>query len=151
VRALSEVQEAIRQKLLRQQALELVAKQGKTLLEQLQRGDKTELNWVAVQPVTRAQHGSLDRETVRKVFQADAAKLPQYVGGETPDGYQLVRIDAVNEGEKLDDAKRARYVQQLRQMTGEEMFRAYLADARQQATIKVNLPESAPKNETEQP
>ena len=151
VRALSEVQEAIRQKLLRQQALELVAKQGKTLLEQLQRGDKTELNWAAVQPVTRAQHGSLDRETVRKVFQADAAKLPQYVGGETLDGYQLVRIDAVKEGEKLDDAKRARYVQQLRQMTGEEMFRAYLADARQQATIKVNLPDSAPKNETEQP
>ena len=151
VRALGEVQEAIRQKLLRKQALEFVAKQGKTLLEQLQRGDKTELSWVAVQPVTRAQHGSLDKETVRKIFQADAAKLPQYVGTETPDGYQLVRIDAVKEGEKLDDAKRARYVQQMRQMTGEEMFRAYLADTRQQATIKVNLPETAPKNETAQP
>ncbi len=152
VRALDEVQEAIRQKLLRQQALELAAKQGKTLLEQLQRGDKPALNWVAVQPVTRAKHGSLDKELVRKIFQADATKLPQYVGTETSqDGYLLVRIDAIQEGEKPDDAKRASYAKQLRQMTGEEIFRAYQADIRQQATIKVNLPESAPKDETAQP
>ena len=54
----------------------------------------------------------------------------------------LVRVDAVKEAEKPDDAKRARYAQQLRQMTGEEMFLAYLSDAKQQATIKVKLPEA---------
>ncbi|OGT01739.1 MAG: peptidylprolyl isomerase, partial [Gallionellales bacterium RIFCSPLOWO2_02_60_31] len=70
-RALDEVQEAIRQKLLHQQAMELAAKQGKMLLEQLQRGDKSALNWTAAQTVTRAQHGSLDKELVRKIFQAD--------------------------------------------------------------------------------
>jgi len=152
VRVLGEVQETIRQKLLRQQALELAAQQGKTLLEQLQHGDKPALNWVVAQPVTRAQHGALDKELIRKIFQADAAKLPQYVGAETPqDGYMLVRIDAVKEGENPDDAKRTGYAQKLRQLTGEEMFRAYLADAKQQATIKVNLPETAAKNETAQP
>ena len=66
-------------------------------------------------------------------------------------GYMLLRIDAVKEGGKPDDAKRAGYAQKLREMTGEEMFRAYLADTRQQATIKVNLPETASKNETGQP
>jgi len=143
VRALEEVQEMIRQKLLRQQALELAAKQGKALLEQLQRGDKPALNWAAAQSVTRAQHGALDTDMVRKIFQTDAAKLPQYVGAETPrDGYVLVRIDAVKEAGKPDDAKRAGYAQQLRQLTGEEMFRAYLSDAKQQAAIKVNLPET---------
>ena len=144
VRVLGEVQELIRQKLLRQQAMELAIKQGKTLLEQLQRGDKPALNWSAAQTVTRAQYGSLDKELVRKIFRASAAKLPQFIGAESAQsGYVLVRIDAVKDGEKLDDAKHARYAQQLRQMIGEEMFHAYLADAKQQAAIKVDLPGAA--------
>jgi peptidyl-prolyl cis-trans isomerase D len=89
---------------------------------------------------------------VRQIFQANAAKLPQFVGAEVAqNGYVLVRIDAVKEGEAINDAKRARYTQQLRQLTGEEMSHAYLADAKQQATIKVSLPEAVPKNETVQP
>lgn len=146
VRTLNEVQETIRQKLSHQQALELAAKQGKTLLEQLQRGDKPVLKWGAAQSVTRAQHGSLDTGLVRQIFQANAAKLPLYVGAEdAQNGFVLVRIDAVKEGETINDAKRAQFARQLRQLTGEEMFQAYLADAKQQATIKVNLPEKAPE------
>ena len=143
IRTLDEVLETIRQKLLHQQALELAAKQGRALLEQLQRGDKPVLSWAAAQTVTRARHGSLNADMIRKVFQADATRLPQYVGAETPqDGYVLVRIDAVKDAEKPDDKKRAGYAQQMRQLTGEEMLRAYMADAKQQAAIKVNLPET---------
>jgi len=143
VRALNEVQEAIRQSLLRQQALELAVKQGKSILEQLQAGSKPALSWGPAQSVTRAQHGSLDTGLVRQIFQANAASLPQFVGAETPqNGYMLVSIDAVKEGAAVDDAKRARYVQQLRQLTGEEMSHAYLADVKRQATITVNLPEA---------
>jgi peptidyl-prolyl cis-trans isomerase D len=148
VRALSEVQEMIRQKLLRQQALELSAKQGKSLLEKLQGGAKPALNWGTAQSVTRAQHGALDAGLVRQIFQANTTKLPQYVGAEVAqDGYVLVRVDAVREGEAISDEKRARYVQQLRQLTGEEISHAYLTDARQQATISVSLPDVVPKNE----
>jgi peptidyl-prolyl cis-trans isomerase D len=147
VRPFTEVQEMIRQKLLRQQALELAAKQGKSMLEQLQGGSKLTLSWGTAQNVTRAQHGSLDMGLVRQIFQANAAKLPQFVGTEDmQNGYVLVRIDAVKEGEAINDAKRARYAQQLRQMTGEEMSHAYLAEAKQQATIKVNLADAVPKN-----
>ena len=143
VRVLGEVQEMIRQKLLRQQALEMATKQGNTLLEQLRHGDKTALNWTAAQTITRAQYGSLDKEMVRKIFQANAAKLPQFVGAESAqNGYMLVRIDAVKDSAKPDEAKLVRYAQQLRQMSGEEMFQAYLSDAKQQATIKVTLPET---------
>jgi len=82
----------------------------------------------------------------RQIFQANAARLPQYVGAEdAQNGYVLVRIDAVKEGGAINDAIRARYAQQLRQLTGEEMFQAYLSDAKQQATIKVNLPEKVPE------
>lgn len=142
-RAFSEVREMINQKLLHQQALELAAKQGKTMLEQLQRGEKPEISWAPAQNITRAQRSTLDAGLVRQIFQANAARLPQYVGAETPqNGYVLVRVDAVKEGDKPDDAKRARYLQQLHQLTGEAMFMAFLSDARQQANIKVNLPAS---------
>jgi len=143
IRTLDEVQETIQQELLRRQAVELAAKQGGALLEQLRRGDKPALNWAAAQTVTRARHGSLNADMIRKIFQADATGLPQYVGAETSqDGYMLVRIDTVKEAEKPDAKKRAGYAQQMRQLTGEEMLRAYLADAKQQAAIKVNLPET---------
>jgi len=145
VRAFGEVQESIRQNLLHQQALELAVKQGKSLLEQLQAGGKPAISWGAVQSVTRAQHGSLDMGAVRQIFQADPARLPQYVGTESGlDGFTLVSIDSVREGAAVDDAKRARYDQQLRQLTGEEMSRAFLADARQQAKIRINMPDTAP-------
>ena len=145
LRPLNEVHEQIRQKLLSQQAQELAVKQGNSLLEKLQGGSNLKLSWGAAQSVTRAKHGSLDMDLVRKIFQANADKFPQYIGTElAQSGYMLVRIDAVKEGDAIDDAKRARYAQQLRQLTGEEMFRAYLADANQHAAIKVNLPETVP-------
>jgi peptidyl-prolyl cis-trans isomerase D len=141
VRAFGEVQEAIRQKLMHQQALLLAAKRGKAMLEELQKGEKPALAWGATQSVTRAQHGTLDMDLVRQIFQASAAKLPQYVGAEDPqNGYVLVRIDSIKDIASIDAAKRAQYAQQLRQMTGDEMFRAYLSDARLQAAIKLNLP-----------
>lgn len=145
LRPLNEVHEQIRQKLLSQQAQELAVKQGNSLLEKLQGGNNLKLSWGTAQSVTRAKHGSLDMDLVRKIFQANADRFPQYIGTElAQSGYMLIRIDAVKEGDAIDDAKRARYAQQLRQLTGEEMFRAYLADANQHAAIKVNLPETVP-------
>jgi peptidyl-prolyl cis-trans isomerase D len=144
VRSLSEVQESIRQTLLRQKALELAVKQGRATLEQLQGGGKPALSWGAGQNITRAKHGTLDIGLVRQIFQANTAKFPQYVGAEdAQNGFLLVRIDDVKDGEPVDDAKLARYEQQLRQLTGEELSFAYLADAKQQAKIKVNLSQAA--------
>jgi peptidyl-prolyl cis-trans isomerase D len=138
-----DVKEAIRQKLSRQQAQVMAVDQGKSTLEKLQGGHKPSLNWEASQTVTRSRHGTLDMGLVRQIFQADAEKLPQFVGAEAPqNGYIVVRIDSVKEGEAINDEKLVRYAQQLRQLTGEEMSRAYMADAKQLATININLPET---------
>jgi peptidyl-prolyl cis-trans isomerase D len=150
VRALNDVSESIKQKLLHQIALDKAVKQGRMLLGQLQQGDKPALDWSAAQTVTHAQRGALDVEMVRQLFQVNGAKLPQYVGAESHDGgFILVRVDAIKNGDKPDDVKRARYAQQLRQMTGDELFQAYIADAKQNAKIKLKLPEAV--TETEKP
>jgi peptidyl-prolyl cis-trans isomerase D len=144
VRSLAEVQDVIKQKLLNKKALDMAVKQGKMLLGQLQQGSHPALDWSVAQTITHAQHGALDVAMVRQLFQADSSKLPQYVGAESPQGgFVLVRLDAIKNGENPDDVKRARYAQQLRQMTGDEMFQAYMADAKKNAKIKLKLPEAA--------
>lgn len=146
---LSEVQANIRQRLAREQAVGAAVLQGKAALAELLKTGKTTLKWVDAQTVTRSQHANMDMNLVRQVFQVNAAKLPQYVGAELAQGgYAIVRVDAVKDGDKPDENKLGRYAQQLRQMSGEEMFQAYLADARAHATIRVNL-SAVPTNKVE--
>jgi peptidyl-prolyl cis-trans isomerase D len=135
-RPLKEVEEDIRQKLLRKQAMELAVKQGQEILAQLQRGDKTNMNWTVPVAITRDQRAGLDINLVRQVFQAKVNVLPAYVGLENAqNGYTLVRVDAVKESSAIDDNKRTHYMQQLRQITGDEIFRAYLVDAKKHADV----------------
>lgn len=143
-RSYTEVRETIRQKLQKQQALELAARQGRSLLEQLQSGKgKPNVVWGAVQEVTRSKHGSLDIGLVRQIFQADPSRLPLYVGAEDgQNGFVLVKVDAIKDSAAIDESKRKRYTGQLRQLTGDEIARAYLADARQHADITINLPQN---------
>jgi len=142
-RTLGEVQGAIRQKLLNQQATEAAVKNGTATLEQLQSGNNVKLKWSNTETISRGKLGSLDAGLAQLVFQASAASLPQYVGAEAPQGgYKLVRVEAVKEGEAITEGKRALYMQQLRQITGGEILQAYMADAKKQAAIKINLPEN---------
>ncbi len=137
-RSLADVRDAIRDKLLRQRAAELAAKQGQAVLAQLQHGEKVALKWGAAETVTRMQPPRVDPKLANLVLQADVAKLPVYVGVETAQGgYAIARVDSVKETGPIDDAKRASVLAQLRQMTGEELLRDYLADARKEAKVSV--------------
>jgi peptidyl-prolyl cis-trans isomerase D len=140
IKALSDVQALIQEKLAREQAAALAVEQGKATVEQLQKTGKTTLTWSPSKSITRGQYGDLGIELVRQVFQANTGKLPQYLGVENAQGgYTVVRIDSVKDGDKPDEVKRERYVQQLRQLSGDELFQAYIADAKSRASIKVNL------------
>lgn len=136
---LDEARELIRKKLQQQHAMELAAGKGKAMLAELQGGGKPVLSWDGVQSISRNNHPGFAPEVVRRIFGANVTSLPQYVGVDVPGtGYIIVRIDAVKEVEGVDDVKRANYVQQLRQMSGAEMFQAYLKEAHGLAKIEVN-------------
>lgn len=134
VRPLSEVSAMIQQKLEKLQAKEMVAQQGNKLLEQLQRGEKAGVNWKAAQNITRTQRG-IEPELLRAIFRADAGKLPAYVGASGQSGYMLARVDAVKDPAQSDEFKLGGYEQQIRQITGEELLTAYLADLKKRADI----------------
>jgi peptidyl-prolyl cis-trans isomerase D len=146
VRPLSEVASGIRSKLQRQQAVELMAKQGGELLSRLQQGEKVNVSWQAAQGITRAQHPNVDFELTKLVFQAGVTKLPVYVGVRTvQNGFALARIDAVKDIAQVDEGKRNRYSQQIHQIIGDELLQNYLADAKKHASIKMKTFEAEKK------
>ena len=138
-RPLKEVASAIRHKLQRQRAQEMAVKKGKKILADLQKGKKVSLRWTAAKSVTRPRHPGLEPGLARQVFQAKTDKLPVYAGTESTqgEGYLLAQVDAVKPVGKITDAQRARYEQQLRRVTGDELLKAFLADARKHAKIKM--------------
>lgn len=136
VRPLAEVASDIRNKLLRQQAQQNATKQGEALLGQLLRGEKAQVAWKPAQSITRAQHADMKQEVAQAVFRADVSKLPAYVGIEdAQQGYVIARIDTLKQVADIEEAKRSRYTQQIRQITGEELLMAYLSDAKKRADI----------------
>jgi peptidyl-prolyl cis-trans isomerase D len=134
-RPLAEVSASIQLKLQRLQASDLATQQGKKLLEQLQRGEKANVSWKMAQAATRNQRTGIEPELLQVVFRADTGKLPVYVGVDSPKGYLLARIDAVKDAASIDEGKRSRYAQQIRQMTGDALMMAYMADAKKRANI----------------
>jgi len=142
-----EVQSAIRQKLQRLQSQDLALKEGKSVLGRLQKDEAVNVEWKSAQSVTRSQHVALDNELTREIFKANPTKLPSYVGIENAQGvYMLARINSVKEIDSIDEAKRARYLQQLSQMTGEELLQSYLADTRKHASIDISPIDVADKS-----
>lgn len=138
VRPLKEVASGIRKLLQHQVALKAADEQGKQTLASLQAGEKPKLVWKTAIKLSRSQRSDLDPALLRQVFLADAGKLPAYVG--VPDaktGFVIARIDAVKDVADIDPAKRERYKQQMRQVTGEALLSAYLADAKSGAEITI--------------
>lgn len=138
VKALAEVKEAIQNKLMRQQALAELAKDGAAMLGSLKQSEKVNISWQAAKTITRSQHPGLDAGVAQAVFRESVTKLPAYVGVESgANGYVLVRVDAVKDIVEVDDGKRQQYTQQVAQITGEEILQAYLAEARKHADISI--------------
>ncbi|MDH4284519.1 MAG: SurA N-terminal domain-containing protein, partial [Gallionellaceae bacterium] len=107
LRPLAEVSESIQQKLRRQQARELLLKQGATVLAQLQNNEKLSRDWKAVPAITRVKHAGIERELVRQIFQVESSKLPAYVGAENAQGnFVLARVESVKEADAIENAKR---------------------------------------------
>jgi peptidyl-prolyl cis-trans isomerase D len=130
----------IRAQLESQQAAAMAVKHGMQVERQLQSGENPKLKWDVLRSITRSEHGSFDQSVTRKIFQASIEELPQYVGSKTSNGdYMVVRIDEVKEGDAISREKRESYIHQLRKMTGDEMGKAYLSLANEQADISLNI------------
>ena len=138
VRPFQEVASGIRKLLQQQAALQAVEEQGKQTVAALLAGESRKLVWKTALKLSRSQRSDLDPALLHQIFLADTGKLPAYVGVvDAQSGYVIARIDSVKDAEGVDPLKRARYTQQMRQVTGEALLSAYLADAKSGADIEL--------------
>ncbi len=138
-RPLAEVKDEIFTQLQRKGAAELAAKEGQARLAELQQGKSLALTWDKPREFTRQQRqpGFTD-DAVTKIFRADAAKLPAYVGATNEKGgFGIYRITKVTNPELKDDAvKNAN--NQLAGEVSRELFTSYLAALKKKSEVVIH-------------
>lgn len=131
MRGFDEVSGEIAKKLQRKQASDLAVKAGKEALAKLQKGEEASVTWGVPLALSRQRPAGLPDFAVRPAFQADASKLPAYVGVENPrGGYLILRVNKVIDAPAATEAQRRLYGDQLRQLLAQEQLNAFLASAK---------------------
>jgi len=136
-RKFDEVKDEIARLLRQRESSELAYKDGLAKLESLHQGGNPGVRWGAVRSIARRDAQGLSTDALRRIFAADASKLPAYVGVALPDaGFLLVRISRVVDVQpgELD----AQSAGGIAGMVGAAQFDAYVSNLRGRADISVN-------------
>ena len=132
------VKVAIETMLKRQEAQAQARKDGEARLEALRKGED-KLAWGAVKRVSRLDHGALPPAAVPTVFRMETAKLPAFAGVELPgSGYTLFRLNKVEAGEALDEARKQAMLSQLANLEMQEEVQSYLSALRSRYKVEIN-------------
>lgn len=132
------VKNGIETLLKRQEAQAQARKDGEARLEALKKGED-KLVWGAVKRVSRLDHAALPPAAVPTVFRMETAKLPAFAGVELPgSGFALFRLNKVEAGEALDEARKQALLGQLASLEMQEEVQSYLAALRSRYKVEIN-------------
>ena len=136
-RPLEEVKDDVVKQLTDSEAAALARKDGAVRLEAVRKGDVSSLKFSPAKMISRENSQGLPAEGVNRVFRAEVASLPAYVGADTTAGYAIYRIGKVVVAPA--DANREKGMQvELGRMSGAQEFRAYVASLRGAGKVQIN-------------
>ncbi|WP_175734950.1 SurA N-terminal domain-containing protein [Burkholderia ambifaria] len=137
VPAFDTIKDAVRQKVVAEQATELAKKDGAAKLAELQKSKSTD-GFTPEQKVSRMQSQGLTPAALSAVYKVDAKTLPAYVGVDLgADGYAIYRVNAVIPGTAVDPQQLAAAQQQMAQVEAQSEGEAYLAALRDRSKVKL--------------
>jgi len=142
-RPFEQVKDEIQRQLVAKQASEQAQARGREKLAALEAGKSEKAEGITFgAPVTlrrnQMQPGFPPEATVR-IFQADPAKLPGYVGAANErGGYSIYKILNAITPPPPDPAKLAAAATRIGEMQSRELFDAYVATLKAKADIKIN-------------
>jgi peptidyl-prolyl cis-trans isomerase D len=142
-RPFDEVKDEIRRQLVRQAATHLASNAGREKLALLEQGKTDREAGVAfAKPVAivrnRLQPG-FTPEALTRIFQADATKLPRYIGTASDrGGFAIYRLNKVIQPAEADPAKLAAARTRIAEMQNREVFDAYVNALKAKAKVEVN-------------
>ena len=139
-RPFDEVKSEIRRQLEARAAGELAQKAGQEKLVLLESGKDAGLNFAKPLTVTRNQQPQqgLSPDALTRIFQANAEKLPAYVGATGPAGFSIYKVIKVLPTPPADAERLASFNNRIGDQVGREMFNAYLAALKSKADVKIN-------------
>ncbi len=142
-RPFEQVKDEIQRQLVAKQASELAQARGREKLAALEAGktDKAEgITFGAPVTLRRNQmQPGFPPEATLKIFAADPAKLPHYVGAVNErGGYSIYKIVNAITPPPPDPAKLAAAAARISEMQSREIFDAYVATLKSKADIKIN-------------
>jgi len=141
-RPFDDVKDEIRRQLAQRAAAEMAQKEGRDKLAMLVAGksDK-DAGVVFGKPLTVMRNqpqAGFPPDALARVFQADAAKLPQYTGAPSERGFSIYKVLKVTLPATVDAAKLAAASSRVGEMQSREIFDAYVAALKAKADVKIN-------------
>lgn len=150
VRPLAEVQDAIRARVLQEEATRLAKAAGEARLAAVKAsGDAA--GFGAPQIVSRTKQPPFNQTGAIAVLKADTSKLPAYVGVELPgQGYAIYRINKVMQSAP-DVERRKAEAQQIGNVVAQQEVYGYVEALKKKAKVKIKRPVAAPASTTPAP
>jgi peptidyl-prolyl cis-trans isomerase D len=142
-RPFDEVKDEIRRQLVHRAGSEKAQQEGRDKLARLTHGasDK-EVGVSFAAPVTLLRNQpqpGVTPDALTRVFQADAAKLPQYVGlPNERGGFSIYKVTKVINPPAPDDAKVAQASSRIGEQVGRELYNAYVGALKAKTEVKIN-------------
>jgi peptidyl-prolyl cis-trans isomerase D len=141
-RPFAEVQDEIRQQLVRKAASELAQKAGREKLALLAQGKEREAGVAFGKPVTLTRNQPLPgftADALKTIFEADPRKLPAYSGapGERG-GFSIYKVENVIDAPPPDAAKLQAAGARVGSEIGRELMTAYIGALKADSEVKIN-------------
>jgi len=139
-RTFDDVKVDIRRQLERNAASELAQKTAKEKLALLEQGKDAGLSFGKPVTLTRNQaQPGFPPDALIKIFQANASKLPAYVGAPAERGaFSIYKVTQVVTAPAPDPERLKAFNNRVGDQVGHELFNAYLASLKTKADVKIN-------------
>jgi peptidyl-prolyl cis-trans isomerase D len=139
-RPFDDVKVEIRRQLERKAASELAQKTAKEKLALLEQGKDAGLSFGKPVTLTRNQaQPGFPPDALIKIFQANASKLPAYVGAPAESGsFSVYKVIQVVTPPAPDPERLKAFNNRIGDQVGHELFNAYLASLKSKADVKIN-------------
>lgn len=148
VPALDTIKDAVRTKVIAEEAAQAARKDGVAKLAELQKSNST-AGFSSVSKVSRNDAQGLPPAALAAIFKADSSKLPAYVGVDLgTDGYAIYRVDGIEKPDPVTADRLAGAQQQVAQVYAQAEMESYLDSLKARSKVKItNVPTTSDQSQ----
>jgi peptidyl-prolyl cis-trans isomerase D len=148
VPTLDTIKDAVRTKVIAEEAAQAARKDGVAKLAELQKSNST-AGFSSVSKVSRNDAQGLPPAALAAIFKADSSKLPAYVGVDLgTDGYAIYRVDGIEKPDPVTADRLAGAQQQVAQVYAQAEMESYLDSLKARSKVKItNVPTTSDQSQ----